>query len=66
MLNLLLEYAEQQGLAAVPGFKKDYVRWLSRFDADGQYLGVTMRDTDDPKKGRSVPPAPAEPAGDES
>lgn len=51
MLNLLLEYAEQQDLAAAPGFKRDYVRWLLRFGASGEYVGVTMRDTDDPKKG---------------
>lgn len=43
MLNLLLEYAQQEGLATKPGFKVEPVRWLLRFDNTGEYIGATRR-----------------------
>lgn len=50
MLHLLSEFAEQHDLAAAPGFKKDFVRWLLRFSSTGEYLGAVRRG-DDRSKG---------------
>jgi len=43
MLNLLLDYANEENLAPKPGFKVEPVRWLLRFDQQGRYLGATRR-----------------------
>ena len=40
MLNLLIQYAKDHGLATEPGFKPKTVRWAMVFDAAGQFLGV--------------------------
>ena len=44
MLSFLTEYAAARGLTAEPGFKKDHVRWLLRFDAGGEYLGAVRQE----------------------
>ncbi len=56
MLHALLEYAEQAGIDAEPGFAPKRVRWLLQFSPKGEYQGL-MPASDD-KKGREFPKVP--------
>lgn len=40
MLDLLVKYAQDEGLVAEPGFAPKDVRWALDFDSDGRFLGV--------------------------
>lgn len=51
MLKQLIDYAEESGLDAKPGFKKDYVKWIVSLDSKGNFLGVVGRHRDSKAKG---------------
>lgn len=50
MLHHFVEYAQTEGLAAVPGLKPKWIRWLLMFDNQGRFLGVQDFAGDDKKK----------------
>ncbi|MFP4141074.1 MAG: type I-C CRISPR-associated protein Cas8c/Csd1 [Phycisphaerae bacterium] len=56
MLHALLEYAEQAGIDAEPGFAPKHVRWLLQFSPEGEYQGLTPASDD--KKGREFAKVP--------
>lgn len=59
MLHALLEYAHAERLAAEPGLKPKWVRWLLLFSPQGQFLGVHDLAGGEPRsKGREFPACP--------
>ena len=58
MLNLLREYAEQQGLNLEPGFRTKHVRWSLDFDSTGHFLNIRDLKTEENPKGRQISKCP--------
>jgi len=59
MLHALLDYARQEQLAAEPGLKPKWVRWLLLFAPDGRFLGLQDLPGDDRRsKGREFRACP--------
>ena len=40
MLELVVDYARERGIALEPGFKSETARWALVFDARGKFLNV--------------------------
>ncbi len=49
MLNLLIEYAQREGIIAEPGFTQKQVHWALLFDEAGRFLGAHPLGLDDKK-----------------
>ncbi len=57
MLQQIIQYAENHGIVAEPGFAVKQVRWSLAFDLQGRFLSVNLLDTEN-RKGRDIPACP--------
>jgi len=58
MLQELVDYARQEQLTAIPGFKPKWIRWLLVFSEDGGFVGLHDYAEGPRSKGREFPACP--------